>query len=373
MAKRRLPKPKIAGSTPVIRSIFLGSLKSAFLFRYPVNMKIGLGSIGKEVRDIQSRLMRLNYDLGMTQADGVFGKMTEKAVKEFQSRCGLTPTGVVDDLTWQRLFQESLFLGERLLYLHFPYFKGNDVRELQFKLVNLGFNPGPIDGVFGVKTERALKEFQQSVGLIVDGICGPETLNFLERFKGRRSDKEQVPVYPRREVTPPFPTVLKIAFFVRFDNQRNRFSKSFLPSLTERLSKIFNAWGIPCYFLESLNHRFGENDLLLTFGILELEKKPSSAELLLEYPAEGLKARDGEKLADFIAKKLQQGFPPLKKTSALMKQGKVWPVEVLFISIYFALQGSLTGFVFESEEAQQRLAGAVTEGIKEYFAWKQKR
>ncbi len=330
-------------------------------------MKIGLGSKGKEVCDIQSRLMRLNYNLGMTRADGFFGEMTEKAVKSFQARAGLTPTGVVDDLTWQKLFEESLFLGERLLYLHFPYFEGNDVRDLQFKLVNLGFNPGSIDGVFGPNTERALKEFQQSVGLIADGICGPETLSFLGRFKGRRNENEEIPVYPRREVILPFPSNLRIAFFISFDNLEKGFEENYLLSLTERLSKIFNAWGIPCYFLENLSHEFKEDEILLSFSALEMGEKLSLGGLLLEHPAEGLKALEGEKLADFIAKKLQQRFPSLTRTQALLKCEKNWPIDVLAISFSFAFRGDFSRLFPESEEAQQRLAGAIAEGIKEYL------
>src|SRR5262249_7335055 len=40
---------------------------------------------------------------------------------------------------------------------------------------NLGFNPGPIDGIFGPMTKAALMAFQRSRGITVDGICGPQT------------------------------------------------------------------------------------------------------------------------------------------------------------------------------------------------------
>lgn len=44
--------------------------------------------------------------------------------------------------------------------------KGEHVRYLQSKIVT------SVDGEFGPKTERALKDFQKSKGLVADGICG---------------------------------------------------------------------------------------------------------------------------------------------------------------------------------------------------------
>jgi len=49
---------------------------------------------------------------------------------------------------------------------------GPSVRELQTLLRNAGFDPGPIDGDFGPRTEEAVKAFQKSKGLVQDGIVG---------------------------------------------------------------------------------------------------------------------------------------------------------------------------------------------------------
>ena len=46
------------------------------------------------------------------------------------------------------------------------------VRDLQAALKALGQDPGPIDGIFGAKTETAVKAFQQQRGIAVDGIVG---------------------------------------------------------------------------------------------------------------------------------------------------------------------------------------------------------
>lgn len=48
-------------------------------------------------------------------------------------------------------------------------------KDHQTRLAELGFNPGPVDGVLGGRTRTATKEFQRSRGLIADGIIGPKT------------------------------------------------------------------------------------------------------------------------------------------------------------------------------------------------------
>lgn len=56
---------------------------------------------------------------------------------------------------------------------------GSKVRELQQRLKDLGFNPGPIDGVFGNGTSQAVISFQKYHGLDADGVVGPTTWRML--------------------------------------------------------------------------------------------------------------------------------------------------------------------------------------------------
>ena len=59
--------------------------------------------------------------------------------------------------------------------------QGQAVRDLQEALNTLGFSVGAVDGVFGAATERAVRDFQASVGIDVDGIVGRVTwLNINE-------------------------------------------------------------------------------------------------------------------------------------------------------------------------------------------------
>jgi Putative peptidoglycan binding domain. len=67
-------------------------------------------------------------------------------------------------------------LGSRILKLGSI---GPDVRELQLILQSLGYNPGPIDGIYGHRTMNTVMRFQKDNGLTVDGIVGPETLNMI--------------------------------------------------------------------------------------------------------------------------------------------------------------------------------------------------
>ena len=64
--------------------------------------------------------------------------------------------------------------------------KGNEVKLLQEKL-NL-----KADGVFGPLTEEAVKDFQRSNGLEVDGIVGNNTLSKLNLSVNKRNIKELI-------------------------------------------------------------------------------------------------------------------------------------------------------------------------------------
>lgn len=54
------------------------------------------------------------------------------------------------------------------------------IQALQQNLADSGFNPGPIDGVMGGQTRRAVQEFQRANGLPDDGKPGPMTLGALQ-------------------------------------------------------------------------------------------------------------------------------------------------------------------------------------------------
>ena len=56
---------------------------------------------------------------------------------------------------------------------------GSTVTEIQKKLKNWGYYSGEVDGIFGSRTEAAVRLFQQKNGLAVDGKVGAQTLAAL--------------------------------------------------------------------------------------------------------------------------------------------------------------------------------------------------
>ncbi len=48
------------------------------------------------------------------------------------------------------------------------------IADIQRALANLGYRPGPIDGLMGRRTDGAIRQFQRSQGLEPDGVAGPE-------------------------------------------------------------------------------------------------------------------------------------------------------------------------------------------------------
>lgn len=71
-----------------------------------------------------------------------------------------------------------------------PYLKGEDVRAVQNALVNGGFSVGKhgVDGIYGQDTEKAVKAYQKTYGLKVDGIVGSITWGHLFREQNTDDD-----------------------------------------------------------------------------------------------------------------------------------------------------------------------------------------
>lgn len=63
----------------------------------------------------------------------------------------------------------------RILKLKSPNMRGDDVKWAQLRLIDLGYSVGRADGIFGSKTDAAVKAFQKDNGLSQDGDIGPLT------------------------------------------------------------------------------------------------------------------------------------------------------------------------------------------------------
>lgn len=142
------------------------------------------GATGAAVEDIQRRLEALGYE---TDADErqlqTYGSSTAAAVAHFRLDHGLSFGSEVDTATWTTLVDEGYRMGDRTLYLRLPNFHGADVRQLQKCLNILGFSCGEADGYYGVYTEAAVKQFQESQGQLADGMAFPDTFDAVERLR----------------------------------------------------------------------------------------------------------------------------------------------------------------------------------------------
>ncbi|MEB3355601.1 MAG: peptidoglycan-binding protein [Synechococcales bacterium] len=148
------------------------------------------GDQGPQVR----RLQRALQDIGLYEGsiDGRYGIQTELAVIAFQRSVGLNPDGIYGPNTEAALLsRNSTVSGATSVVADFYYDgtagtrdlqqgnRGSDVMELQQRLRNERFYFGGIDGNFGTETSDAVRRFQRSRGLTVDGIVGPETWTAL--------------------------------------------------------------------------------------------------------------------------------------------------------------------------------------------------
>lgn len=190
------------------------------------------GCRGDDVRELQQALIDLGFLSGT--ADGIFGNNTENAVRKFQKKNKLTVDGLAGPATRSLILikssgrsdlaesvsavtvvssteqigsqtaQSNSSSVEKSDTSSGSLFSGNyatirlgnrgeRVKALQKGLISLGYLSGKADGVFGNKTLAAVKAFQSSNQLSVDGIAGRKTLSSLESAvkSGRNSSSSQ--------------------------------------------------------------------------------------------------------------------------------------------------------------------------------------
>lgn len=145
------------------------------------------GDTGPAVAEIRQVLVQIGLlPESAAEAPPEFDAEVVRAVRAFQQSRGLTADGRVTEETWQALTAARWRLGARTLFHSVPDpLVGEDVRALQERLLEMGYDTGRADGVYGARTARALAQFQREVGLVPDGSCGPQTLHALRRL-GRK-------------------------------------------------------------------------------------------------------------------------------------------------------------------------------------------
>ena len=152
---------------------------------------ISAGADGPEVATIQQRLEVHGFTIGTI--DGSYGSRTTSAVSAFQQSKQLKSDGIVDKDTWTALAAEPQQRASESLQSNAPTQSsaptekndtvagdrrtaltkgaaGSKVKTLQVRLEIQGYDPGPIDGIFGARTATAVKKFQEYKGLTADGV-----------------------------------------------------------------------------------------------------------------------------------------------------------------------------------------------------------
>lgn len=162
----------------------------------PFDTQIAEGDSGIPVTTLQYYLSIIAYFNGALEPvprSQYFGPETVAAVERFQNFYGLTPTGIVDNETWNtisRVYTETVaslpqgYEGSNAK-LYPGYFltegmRGQNVQDLQTYLNKISQNipevPSvSVTGYFGEQTENAVREFQRLFGLEASGAVGPVT------------------------------------------------------------------------------------------------------------------------------------------------------------------------------------------------------
>ena len=120
------------------------------------------GARGNTVKKIQKRLADLGYPVG--SVDGKYGTDTQVAIDLF---CEAIAVKSHDYIT--KKVQNKLFADDAPICVNFDIYlplkkgdKGANVRYMQKRLKELGYDPGKVDGDYGKNTVAAVSKFQSA-------------------------------------------------------------------------------------------------------------------------------------------------------------------------------------------------------------------
>lgn len=166
------------------------------------------GASGDPVRDLQHRLLQLEWFDG--KITGSYGDATRLAVEGFQTKRGLRATGAVDQATLDVLnamtrqpTQDEMYNvlrpGPAILA---PGSKGDDVKDLQARLKQIGWFHDAIAETYGPKTTEAVRGFQEKRQIPVTGEVDQRTLDRLYGMTRKPTSDELNNVVPEKAPTP---------------------------------------------------------------------------------------------------------------------------------------------------------------------------
>ena len=136
----------------------------------------------ENIEDAQSKLKELNLYNG--DINGINNSETKNAIREFQRLSGLVVDGILGPITKAALEKGEasyIAIGEGDVDTVETIVYSAEIEDAQKKLKELNLYTKDIDGINGIGTKNAIREFQRLSGLVVDGILGPITKAALEK------------------------------------------------------------------------------------------------------------------------------------------------------------------------------------------------
>lgn len=118
---------------------------------------------GSRVRSIQRRLQNLGYPVGYV--DGTYGEQTQLAVELFYDAVHLREHQYISERMYEKLFARSAPMYDPYMPLQ-KGDRGRSVIYLQVALLEIGLDPGKLDGIYGKKTVQAVADYQRMIGYI---------------------------------------------------------------------------------------------------------------------------------------------------------------------------------------------------------------
>ncbi len=149
----------------------------------------------RRVEALQRLLARVGWRPGTP--DGLFGPRTQAAVLGFQRAAGIAADGIVGPETAGRLLAANRQPLTRGAGYGAPAGSPR-VRTLQSRLKARGLKPGPVDGMFGPRTQAAVERLQRSNGLDATGVVSRATRPFLLDVPRARTRTDQRSSLPAR-------------------------------------------------------------------------------------------------------------------------------------------------------------------------------
>lgn len=111
---------------------------------------IGVGDSGTYVKEAQSMLKKLGYDIGSYGVDGVFGNSTKGAVLNFQKKNSLDADGIIGPITWSALDKQIAALSDEPIKTNgVPY-----LVRVNSNALNIRKGPGTNYAIAGTITNR---------------------------------------------------------------------------------------------------------------------------------------------------------------------------------------------------------------------------